>query len=95
MYNRYIPKEDGSYSRNRVTEPEVRNEPPPSPPQDFRPKNHTPQSSGSLGSFFRQLLPRQMETADLLILLLLLLMAGEQKEDQGNALLTMALYFIL
>jgi hypothetical protein len=49
----------------------------------------------SLPSFFRQLLPRGVDTADLLILLLLLLIAGDCEEDRNNALLTIALYFIL
>ncbi len=43
--------------------------------------------------FLRQLLPKDFDIEDLLVVLLLLLMAGE--EDSGNALLTLALYFFL
>jgi hypothetical protein len=40
-------------------------------------------------------LPRNFDTGDLLIILLLLLMAGDSKEDQSTALLTLALYLFL
>jgi hypothetical protein len=43
----------------------------------------------------RQLLPKNFDTGDLLIILLLLLMAGDSKEDQNTALLTLALYLFL
>ena len=52
-------------------------------------------SNGNLFSFFRNLLPREIETADLLIILLLLLISGDCHEDQNTALLTLALYFLL
>ena len=45
--------------------------------------------------FFKQLLPKDLETADLLIIILLLLMAGDCEEDRNNALLTLALYFFM
>ena len=45
--------------------------------------------------FLRQLLPKDFDTEDLIIVLLLLLMAGNKPENRSNALLTMALYFIL
>lgn len=68
----------------------------PSPP----PKQHTCQSSSpqqptGVFQFFRQLLPRDFDTEDLLIVLLLLLMSGDCKEDQNTALLTLALYLFL
>jgi len=47
------------------------------------------------GDFLRKLLPKDIETGDLLIILLLLLMAGDSKEDNNTALLTLALYFFL
>ena len=50
---------------------------------------------GSVGSFLRGLLPKNFDTGDLLIVLLLLLMAGDCKEDQNSALLTLALYFFM
>lgn len=48
-----------------------------------------------VSSFLRNLLPRNFDTGDLLIVLLLLLMAGDCPEDQNSALLTLALYFIM
>lgn len=49
----------------------------------------------SVTGFFKQLLPKDLDTADLLIILLLLLIAGDCEEDRNNALLTLALYFFL
>ena len=51
--------------------------------------------SGNLSAFFRQFLPGNFETGDLIVVLLLLLMAGDSKENQNNALLTLALYFLM
>ena len=45
--------------------------------------------------FLKQILPKGFDFGDLAILFLLLLMAGDNKENRDNALLTMALYFIL
>lgn len=47
------------------------------------------------GDFLRQLLPKNLDTGDLLIVLLLLLMAGDCREDQNTALLTLALYLFM
>ncbi len=49
----------------------------------------------SPGSFLKHLLPKNFDTEDLLIVLLLLLMAGDCREDQNTALLTLALYLFL
>ena len=46
-------------------------------------------------SFLRQLLPKEFDTGDLIIVLLLLLMAGDCEEDRSTALLTLALYFLM
>lgn len=54
-----------------------------------------PSATDSIPGFFRQLLPKDMDTADLLIIILLLLMAGDCEEDRNNALLTLALYFFM
>lgn len=57
---------------------------------------HTPsRREGSVGGFLRQLLPKDFDTGDLIIVLLLLLMAGDCEEDRSNALLTLALYFMM
>lgn len=102
MYNRYIPQSDGSYSRNRVTS-EPRNPhsapcPPPPPPSNepvpAKVPCHAGQESGA-GGFLKNLIPKDFDTGDLMILLLLLLMAGDCREDQNWAWLTLALYLFL
>lgn len=66
------------------------------PPQRPVPPRQQRQPQGiGLGSFFRQLLPKDFDTEDLLIVLLLLLMAGDCQEDQNSALLTLALYLFM
>lgn len=67
--------------------------PRPPRPRPSRP-NPAPATTG-IGQFFRQLLPKDFDTEDLLIVLLLLLMAGDCQEDQNSALLTLALYLFL
>ena len=58
-------------------------------------QNHHPQRHSDASEFFRRLLPKEIDTGDLLIIILLLLMAGDSKEDNNTALLTLALYFFL
>ena len=60
-------------------------QPPPSPPT---------KPEGIFG-FLKQLLPRNFDTTDLLIVLIILLMAGDCEEQRNNALLTLALYFFM
>ena len=62
----------------------------PAPPKPR--KNTTP---AGVGSFLKQLLPKNFDTEDLLIVLLLLLMAGDCQEDQNSALLTLVLYLFM
>lgn len=94
MYNRYIPQPDGSYRRKAApdppTVPNTPREAPPSPPR-HRPSPPPEPISG----FLRQLIPKGFDTADLIIVLLFLLIAGDSEESRSNALLTLALYFIL
>lgn len=102
MYNRYIPQPDGSYRRNRM--PDQQNNQPP-PPATNHPPNiqdahiqHTkmpPKTNEPITGFFKQLLPKGLEAGDLIIVLLLLLIAGDCEENRNNALLTLALYFLL
>ena len=106
MYNRYIPQPDGSYRRNPMQEPRQSSQrqqpnqqrpappPPPIPPQHPQPQPCPPQAEQITG-FLRQLLPKGFDTGDLIIVLLLLLIAGDNPESRSNALLTLALYFIL
>jgi len=69
--------------------------PPPDPPKPCPKQNPQPRSGSSVPDFLRQLLPKDFDTTDLLIVLLLLLMAGDCQEDQNTALLTLVLYLFL
>ncbi|MDO5400364.1 MAG: hypothetical protein Q4F17_05195 [Eubacteriales bacterium] len=106
MYNRYIPQSDGSYQKNRVPDkarspdsrPDQRRPQQPSPvcpppPRPCRERPEPPAASG-IGSFLKNLLPKDFDTEDLLIILLFLLMSRDC-EDQNSALLTLALYLFL
>lgn len=104
MYNRYIPQADGSYSRHRVPDKSQKQTPRPAPPKP--PENPEARSSPSncerkgkeaqpIGGFLQRLLPGGFDTEDLLIVLLLLLIAGDCREDQNFALLTLGLYLFM
>lgn len=83
---------------NRETPHGNQSRPPrrPSPPPKQPPRPSSPPRQGTgIFQFFRQFLPRDFDTEDLLIVLLLLLMAGDCKEDQNTALLTLALYLFM
>ena len=101
MYNRYIPNQDGSYQKNRIPNSEPKppcpqNAPPSEPPCPPSPPPEPPyRAPGGAGDFLRQLLPKNLDTGDLLIIVLLLLMAGDCKENQNTWLLTLALYLFL
>lgn len=58
------------------------------------PPKETP-SDTSVSGFLKRLLPKDFDTGDLFIVLLLLLMAGDSSDDRNNALLTLALYFMM
>ncbi len=95
MYNRYIPQADGSYRKNAVQDrPPAPPAPPPPPPPCNTPPPCPPREE-PIGGFLKQLLPKNFDTGDLFIVLLLLLMAGDSEEGRANALLTLALYFIM
>ena len=103
MYNRYIPQPDGSYRRNPIQEskkpqqrpPQSQRPAPPPPPPPPQQPPVPPLSQESIPRFLRQLIPQGFDTGDLIIVLLLLLIAGDSQESRSNALLTLALYFIL
>ena len=109
MYNRYIPQPDGSYRRNAIPEQrQVPQRPAPQPQRPVPPPQRPtqpvapqpppakrPQHPEPISGFLRQLLPHGFDTGDLIIVLLLLLIAGDSEESRSNALLTLALYFIL
>lgn len=106
MYNRYVPQSDGSYRRDRIVDaPQAPPAPPPAPPQ-APPEEACPpppppkqppcsQNSHQAGDFLRQLLPKNLDTGDLIVILLLLLMAGDCQEDRSTALLTLAIYLFM
>jgi hypothetical protein len=61
-----------------------------------KPQQSPPERSPvSIGRFLKQLLPRNFDMEDLMVVLLLLLMAGDCQEDQNTALLTLVLYLFL
>ena len=97
MYNRYIPRSDGSFQKNRIPDTNAHPSPrpqepprkvPPSPP----PKPPQPEP---MISYIRRLLPKGFDTGDLIVVLLMLLMAGDCEEERNNAMLTLAIYFFL
>lgn len=71
------------------------------PKQDARPQKPPEQHrnpkppAGGVGDFLRQLLPKDFDIGDLIVVLLLLLMAGDCPEDQNTAMLTLALYLFM
>lgn len=83
----------------RTTPPEpkcVQDEHPASSAQPCSPASlPTLHKNESASSFLRGLLPRDLDTGDLLIIVLLLLLAGDSKEDKSTALLTLALYLFM
>lgn len=97
MYNRYIPRSDGSFQKNRIPDNSPRHpdqpqqsqvpQPPPPPPKPPKPE--------PMLSFIRRLLPKGFDTGDLIVVLLMLLMAGDCEEERNNAMLTLAIYFFL
>jgi hypothetical protein len=101
MYNRYIPQNDGSYSRRHMPD---NSRPAPSPPQqeqhhppecDQTPRPGPVRQEMGIGSFLKNILPKEFDTGDLMVILLLLLMAGDCQEDQNWAVLTLVLYLFL
>lgn len=76
--------------------------PPPQPPQRPAPPPRPrprpcrePEHGGSVMGFLKQLLPKDFDTGDLMVVLLLLLMSGDCADDQNTALLTLALYLFM
>lgn len=71
--------------------------PPPKQDQRHRQEQHRPPKppTGGVGDFLRQLLPKDFDIGDLIVVLLLILMAGDSPEDQNTAMLTLALYLFM
>ena len=100
-YRRNRVQDPGQQRRPRppMREPEEPFCPPPEPecPPEAEPKRPTPpcrQNTGA-GDFLRKLLPKNLDTGDLLVIILLLLMAGDCQEDKNTTLLTLALYLFM
>lgn len=63
--------------------------------QGGRARPMPPVQNVSTISFLKQLLPKDFNAEDLLVVLLLLLMTGNSHDDQNSALLTLVLYLFL
>jgi hypothetical protein len=85
------PKEDIC---ERPCQPEAPACPPPRVDSGCKPHTPAHRHEGSLG-FLGQLLPKDFDTGDLIVVLLLLLLAGDCEEDRSTALLTLALYLFM
>lgn len=106
-YRRSRVQEPRRHDHQRRPAPQPKQDPCPQPAQEPCPKPQEPQcfdseqkrpreqGQDSIMGFFKQLLPKDLDTADLLIIILLLLMAGDCEDDRNNALLTLALYFFM
>ena len=77
-------------------QPEMPRDCPPETPSQTcaRPEPRPPQPN-SATSFLSGLLPRNMDTGDLLMLLILLLLITDGSEEAPNPLLTIALFFLM
>ncbi|MBE6945714.1 MAG: hypothetical protein E7459_06470 [Ruminococcaceae bacterium] len=109
MYNRYTPRQDGGFRRDRVPESSesARNHSQCPQPQPHCPPEHpvveqprqdccvpSPAPSNASG-FLSGLLPKNMDTGDLLMLLILLLLLNDGSESAPDPLLTIALFFLM
>lgn len=101
VYHRYIPNADGSY-RREIVDASAPPAPPPAPtviPPDadcgaFTPPK--PPGADRMEHCLKRLLPKSMDTGDLLILLILLLLLVDGDEDDAlSVLLTFAAFLLL
>ena len=67
----------------------------PAPRRPMPPREHGHRETTSVTGFLKQLLPKDFDAEDLVVVLLLLLMAGDCRENQNTALLTLVLYLFL
>ena len=98
MYNRYVPMEDGTFRKRQIPEPENGEAPEASgfpPPYQETPSDPPPHPAPNIGSFFKDLLPKDLDIEDLIIILLLLLMSNEQENRGNQAMLTLGAYLFL
>ena len=99
MYNRYIPQEDGSFLKSRMAEPEEQKTAPDyyrEPAPGYQQTNtYAPRKDLNISSFFRNLLPKDLDIEDLIVILLLLLISGHQEDEGNQAMLTLGAYLFL
>lgn len=89
MYNRYVPDAAGVYRPTRVEDV-----PPPPPVQPPAPCPPLPVRQDA-GGLLSRLLPRSIDTGDLLMLLILLLLAVDGEEEDSLSVLLTAAAFLL
>lgn len=94
MYNRYVPDAAGVYRPTCVEDvpPPPPVQPPAPPPVPEAPPLPVRQDAGGLLS---RLLPRSIDTGDLLMLLILLLLAVDGEEEDSLSVLLTAAAFLL
>lgn len=97
VYNRYIPGTDGTFQRMTVVPPEPPlPPPPPDAPCDLLPPQPAAPCAGKGGHPLRGLLPKGLDTGDLLILVILLLLLIDGDEDDTlSVLLTFAAFILM
>lgn len=69
--------------------------PPPPQPEPCRPTRNASEPDGNITGFLHNLLPKDLDSGDLIVILLLLLLAGDCEEDRSTALLTLAMYLFM
>lgn len=67
----------------------------PRKPQEHKQESQGEKKDTGVFDFLKNLMPKDFDTGDLMIVLLLLLMSADSSEDQNSALLTLALYLFL
>lgn len=100
MYNRYVPQPDGTHRRNTIQTEQSQGRPSPAPVVKAEPIGNqeqppSPPAAFRAGDFLRRLIPKDLDTGDLLIIVLLLLMSADCQEEKNTALLTLALYLFM
>ena len=102
LYNRYVPQADGRFIKTKVPSSE---DPQKCYGQGKIPKipcgkeeyhrNGYSQNAAPLGKFFRNLLPHNLDTEDLIVILLLLLLSQDGGKNGNRAMLTLGAYLFL
>ena len=94
MYNRYIPDANGVYHQTLIDAPKPAGPPPSPPPAPPCADAPAPAAQGK-ENWLQRLLPRQIDTGDLLVLLILLLLLVDCDEQDSTGLILTAAAFLL